>query len=213
MPHPIKALALAAMGVLLATRPLLAQTDEPAAPPAAPLPGPAAGPADPKNSSVGDVVYSILPPELFEQTHAGRWALLDGADLAPDTGLYKFLEKQGRLDLLSKDEGPVKLFDARGVFLRGLNLARDPKQGDPAGAARAVGSQQGDQVGRHRHDATVFTKSQRTGLASQDRFTAPRWDDGGLTRQTGYSDTASETDVETRPANIALYVYVKIGTE
>lgn len=205
MQHLTKALAL----FLAAVAPLAASSAHAQA--ADPAPAPGAG--DVKGSALGDVVYSILPPELFAETHPGRWALLDGADLASDSGLYQFLEKQGRLDILSKDEGPVKLFDARGMFVRGVNLARDPKDGDPAGAARAAGSVQGDQVGRHRHDATVFVKSQRTGLASQDRFTAPRWDDGGLRRQTEYSDTASASDTETRPKNIALYIYVKIGAE
>ena len=207
MQNLTKAFAL----VLAATAPIsaypaMAQSADPAEPVSA-------ASSDVKSSALGDVVYSILPPELFELTHTGRWVLLDGADLASDSALYLFLEKEGRLDILSKDAGPVKLFDARGMFVRGVNLARDPNEGDPAGASRAAGSTQTDQVGRHRHNATVFVRSQRTGLASQDRFTAPRWDGDGLRNQTGYSDTASATDTETRPKNIALYIYVKIGTE
>lgn len=165
-----------------------------------------------RNSELGDVVYSILPPELFEQTHEGRWVLLDGADLASETGLYKFLEKQGRLDILSKDEGPVKLFDARGMFLRGVNLARNPEEGDPAGSDRAVGSTQLDQVGKHEHDISYPAHIRRAGNGANNKFDAP-WSDNawGPRKTERIPNPENPADTETRPRNIALYIYIKIG--
>lgn len=163
-------------------------------------------------SGLGDVVYSMLSPELFAKTHSGRWMLLDGNALPVSSGLHTFLAAEGRLDLVTP--GPdiaATVPDARGVFIRGLNLNRDPATGDPMGADRKAGSVQADQIGKHSHIYRSY-RSKRSGLPPYDRFNAANDENRINDARTSEVGATSPTDTETRPKNIALYVYLKIGS-
>lgn len=190
-------LAVAFSGAWLFAIPAVAQ-DSPVANAATSLP-----------AGIGDVVYSLLPPELFQKVHPGRWMLLDGSALPTDAALHTFLQAEGRVDLLaSAPDSPARIPDARGVFIRGLNLGRDAVQGDPAGSDRKMGSWQQDQVGKHRHEYRAYN-SKRSGKADQDRFNAANMESPN---QTTTADAGFDgNDTETRPKNIALYVYIKIA--
>lgn len=159
---------------------------------------------------LGDVVYSILPPDLFAQTHDGNWLLLAGQELPADSGLAVYLTERGRTDLLPKnaDEQP-RLPDARGMFLRGLNLARVPVV-DPEGEGRLMGREQADQVGVHNHRYEFG--STRENAARGGAFGVWAWPhtDGRDTNPREPNPGRPE-DVETRPKNISLYIYVRIG--
>lgn len=162
---------------------------------------------------VGDVVYSVLPPELFAEAHAGQWVLANGGTLSDSTDLYRFLQDRSRLDLLENAEGAVTVPDARGVFVRGMNLGRDAASGDPEGD-RAVGTFQGDMIGSHTHRYAI----------SHDRVGDPDGSDdtsGGTGPGDSYwrgnknpdfnANTAPTGGAETRPRNVTLYTYIKIG--
>lgn len=154
---------------------------------------------------VGDVVHSVLPPGLFEEVHEGQWALLAGDRLDAGSGLHRFLEEKGRLDLLqASDTAAATLPDARGVFVRGMNLGRDAATGDPTGDRR-VGAYQADLAGPHTHPFS-YRRGQpeaSRGGGSNHRVTDNLVDDSG--------QTGNNAGAETRPRNITLYVYVKIG--
>lgn len=167
----------------------------------------AAGPVRPIDQTepgLGDVVYSVLPPELFVKAHSGTWVLMDGNRLDPGTGLSRFLADQGRMDLLLTD-GMVKVPDARGVFLRGMNAGRDTLRGDPDGDRR-LGAFQADTFKAHLHDYTYNRHNpdhQRKG--SEASNAAHR------TEISTPSQTAVTGGKETRPRNIALYTYLKVS--
>ena len=154
---------------------------------------------------LGDVVYSILPPDLFLAAHAGEWALVDGRTLGGDSGLYTFLAEQGRLDLLGPE---TRLPDARGVFIRGMNVNRNVGNGDPGGD-RPVGSYQRDAMVSHQHTYNFFEHSSGIGRDNKGAYT---WNgnnqnaNGDRVHQTNWTGEA-----ETRPRNTALYTYIKIG--
>ena len=148
-----------------------------------------------EQGTVGDVRYSMLTPERFRQLNGPGWELLKGQRVGPDEALC------------TKGGWCINLPDARGVFIRGVNGDRPSSEGDPD-STRLVGSFQRDALGRHNHN---------------------NGDQLYLTRITG-QETARETDnshselnikhgvripssggPETRPRNIALYIYVKVN--
>lgn len=156
-------------------------------------------------SNVGDVVYSVLPPELFSKAHAGTWVLMDGAPLDASTQLHGFLTEQGRIDLLQRG-GAVRVPDGRGVFIRGMNLGRDAASGDPAGT-RQVGSDQADSLKAHTHKFSYQHQQtndpQRKG---RDASNAAQ-----KHTETATSVTEPTGEQETRPRNVALYAYIKVS--
>jgi len=115
--------------------------------------------ADPKNNksedtigkvknigAIGDVKYSVLPPMKFKEKNGNGWVLMD--DKIPLRGS----------DL--GGEGILELPDARGMFIRGLNVKRsddkaDPYQDEhPKKKERGVGDYQIDDFKSHNHDLT-----------------------------------------------------------
>lgn len=155
---------------------------------------------------IGDVKYSILPPNAFHKTQKGSWALLDGKPIAEDQKLYTFLEQEFLLDNLKDANGNVNLPDARGSFIRSMNIngqGKDPQTG------RVVGSYQADALKTHKHAL------QNTIYKHGRSFKGDNAKDHALKHAFG-SVWASETKntggaAESRPKNIALYCYVKVS--
>ena len=144
---------------------------------------------------IGDVKYSVLDPTKFAEVNGEGWVLMDGRSIE-DSDLFAI-------------SGLRKAYNAQGVFIRGLNLKRDVKTGDPDGETRLVGSYQWDMVIDHRH---TFKGTE----------TGPRL--GGNYKGNGVKLQQMETNnpistngdiptsgSETRPKNIALYTYIKIN--
>ncbi|NVM66875.1 hypothetical protein FHW88_005193 [Mucilaginibacter sp. SG538B] len=156
--------------------------------------------------AIGDVKYSVLPPDKFKEENGNGWALMD--DKIPLQGS----------DLNTK-HGITSLPDARGLFIRSLNLNRNDEKGDPYAKenkrARSVGEYQGDAVGKHTHPIDMktgymlnlgaFQNPPPVSIFVGDR---PAYNNsyGGLT-----ATDASLPIIETRPKNIALYTYIKIN--
>ena len=82
-----------------------------------------------RKGSIGDVKYSILKPAEFIKENGKGWILMDGRQITKSS--------------LYKKYGYEKAFDARGVFIRGMNLDRNDDFSDPDGN-RHIGSQQDD---------------------------------------------------------------------
>ncbi len=148
-----------------------------------------------EQGTVGDVRYSMLKPEVFRRLNGSGWELLEGQRVGPDEALC------------TQGDWCLQLPDARGVFIRGVNGSRSPSEGDPD-STRQVGSAQEDALRRHNH-----TDGQQLYLAKVDgHHTAHETDnsDGELNIKYG-ERIASAGGSETRPRNIALYVYVKVN--
>jgi hypothetical protein len=83
------------------------------------------GEADPKDqgSQLGDIKYSILPPEVFSKYNTGTWVPLDGMSVNASWELSK-LSDAHQLDPIlfqAAEDGQLHLPDVRGTFLRSMN--------------------------------------------------------------------------------------------
>ncbi|MEN2398371.1 hypothetical protein GKZ90_0001165 [Flavobacterium sp. MC2016-06] len=149
-------------------------------------------PDDKVVGAIGDVKYSVLSPDKFKEENGSGWVLMD--DKIP----------LQNCDLNTK-HGISLLPDARGLFIRGLNLKRNDEKADPYlrenNIERLVGDYQTDMLKEHTHNYTSGKFNQVSGKGSASQFA---WDPQEYTsKPTG--------GVETRPKNIALYIYVKIN--
>lgn len=169
---------------------------------------------------LGDVVYSLLPPELFKLNHSGEWKILDGSELAASTQLQVFLEKQGGLSTFNRIEfskgSEVILPDARGVFIRGMSSGRSLLTGDPQGDIRNVGSYQSDQIGKHSHQIEIPGDVHRVGSSNSSKSIAAPFLEGYKDKRlkefrsaSAGSNKQAKEDIEFRPKNITLYIYLK----
>lgn len=164
------------------------------------------GQSNARGSAIGDVVYSVLAPVEFQTQHKGdgKWACLNGGDTLIDG------TKVG-VTILGQITKWKILPDARGVFVRSMNEGRSSELGDPDGN-RKVGEYQKDQLQTHRHG--IYPKDSEAFPAHVRGY----WYD--LTHKQTFKnhmdgDAASSEPLEsnhgleTRPRNIALYIYIK----
>lgn len=152
--------------------------------------------------SIGDVKYSILPPNQFREENGTGWVLMDdkiqisGSDLADKYGVRA-------------------VPDGRGMFIRGLNLNRSDIYADPYKKEdlnhddRNVGDIQKDTIKYHEHLMNYK-------LGKNDSW-GGGWSSGanGQTAVNSPGGTPHFAEgfggMETRPVNIALYTYIKIN--
>jgi hypothetical protein len=142
---------------------------------------------------VGDVVYSVLDEAKFTQLHGSGWVMLDGRSIPANKDLRKTF-------------GWTSVPDGRGVFIRSMNDGRDKSSGAPdAPGNRPIGSYQKDAIKKHNHPMPWFT-----GRPGSYGNGGPLKIGDAITR-TSLNDDGNE--FETRPRNIALYIYIKIHEE
>ncbi|OQP38615.1 hypothetical protein A4H97_17985 [Niastella yeongjuensis] len=144
------------------------------------------------NGLIGEIKYSILEPGIFTRLYPG-WELLAGQEIGVDSELGKL--------------GFNKLPDARGVFLRGMNEGRDLQTGDPDGN-RSIGSLQVDDFKAHNHQVRLKFHADLN-FDSSDFPPAAKSD--GLTQVVVGDVTTERGGLETRPRNIAVYIYIKMN--
>jgi hypothetical protein len=126
--------------------------------------------------------------------------------------LYNLLEQDFILDIFKDANGIAKLPDARGNFLRSMNING---QGNDPNKERKVGSYQADAFQGHKHVnsnsiAQLISKKQ-TNNTPRQRFTvtgtAAQNTAGSLNSGHGTPRISNETRVK----NIAVYCYVKVS--
>lgn len=167
---------------------------------------------------IGNVQWSILPPHQFEDENGPGWVLMDGYELR-------------NTDALKNRYGLSATPDARGCFLRALNGIVQPggeiteprkdwkEKGDPNGNFRTSGSFQADSVAPHTHRLPLVNrdfevgKDDRKGFARLDgkeikNSKVNSVDDSAASQAKAENDAV---DPDTRPRNIALYVYIKVN--
>lgn len=149
------------------------------------------------NGTIGDVKYSLLNPDQFKAQNGKGWVLMDGSEIK-GTDLANFVDIKN-------------VPDARGVFIRGMNLQRDAEEGDPEGN-RSPGSLQMDSFQGHGHvheqsGGGEFAPGTFQGVYGNDKYLSNRILEPSSIKRFGTARFGSET----RPKNIALYVYIKVN--
>jgi hypothetical protein len=156
---------------------------------------------------LGTVLASILPPAAFiaHALPAHAWVLADGNALPnqnSELATFMKLNRDTDYDATIVQGDIAKVPDLRGVFLRGVNEARDPSTGD-TDPARKIGNYQKDQFSAHTHTVGYTTQVIEQGNgAPAPRSTPP---------SSPYSTGPTGAGTETRPRNVAVYFYVKIA--
>jgi hypothetical protein len=146
-------------------------------------------------AELGDVRYSVLDAAHFRAVHGDGWVLMDGRNINNTA--------------LCQDQGFCQLPDARGVFIRGMNLGRAPDAGDADGD-RQLGALQADAIKSHQHRLEHIGELgwSNVGNGSAHRIVT---DDGGTWGNWHPpTTTTSVGHSESRPRNIALYTYIKV---
>jgi hypothetical protein len=180
----------------------------------------------------GDIVFSLLKPAQFKEAHNqdnGEWALLAGQKFSKYelAGLYagaplNDFKRDSDTGEITGDGEPLKsgeqntfaegskfLPDARGLFLRGMNFGKPPKAGDPdRSAGGGAGTYQEDEIKSHSHKLSHEGKVRISDHGKGRGRDSKAWEDyhGGTQLRVNSSGGS-----ETRPKNIALYIYVFLG--
>ncbi len=166
---------------------------------------------------LGAVVYSILSETQFQDINGEGWILMDGRNIE-GSELYQ-------------RTGMKNIPDARGVFIRGMNCNRNDKHKDTDGN-RPLGHIQDDTTrlprirhfsgitsenGNHNHKYNVGnTVNGHKYKTKGGEFWPKHGPIPVLNTQHAGNHQHNVTinyggDPETRPRNIALYVYIKIN--
>lgn len=158
----------------------------------------------PSTNDLGDIRYSILKPEVFESLNYG-WTLLAGQPMEENWDLFKLLQSKNLLDdeeyKIIKDNLP----DAEGVFLRGMEYRRKDGKGEPW-SKRAVGEYESDAFKKHSHKYKKFDGNVVTDYSNDRDQRSANF--GSIKNDS--TDQAGESDNETRPRNITVYIYIKV---
>jgi hypothetical protein len=146
---------------------------------------------------VGTVVYSVLDYTEFTEDAPGMWVPLAG----------NTQEGELRGTELCVAKGFCSLPDARGLFIRVHNQGRDDGRGDPDGE-RPVGGFQEDMLKSHNHanGGFAFLLQKDGSNTHKDLDSSP-----GEPNLHTVREIRADGGEETRPRNIALYAYIKVG--
>lgn len=148
---------------------------------------------------VGDIKYSVLPPEKFQQLNGECWILADG--------------RQVTSSKVAQLSGLQKIPDYQGVFIRGMELRTTGRKDPDRSVTAPVGQYQSDVYKSHSHSfqylmATEWvnvSKPINTGVEEYPStlvFSNREWYSG---------NTISVGGEETRPKNATAYTYIRIN--
>lgn len=152
--------------------------------------------------AVGDVKWSVLDPEKFQEVNGDCWTLMDGQTLPADT----------KLKAMGFDAIPY----GQGVFLRAIDLREPGKRLDPD--IRTIpGHYQRDAFQGHRHisKGAMMYSNHGNGRNGSTSSNVDSWENlsdimDGYTSDRQNNGTPRVAN-ETRPKNIALYLYIRIN--
>jgi hypothetical protein len=157
--------------------------------------------------SLGSVQYSVLPPKNFLDLpeNKGKWVLMDGQSIH-GSALWNLTQMEN-------------VPDGRGVFIRSMNVPKIDEDMSTRGdteLTRTVGSFQGDSLKKHAHNLSAeigfFGGWGGSNLFSGGTPGSPMSiGNQGKTAVTIQEFGKNLDGEETRPRNIALYVYIKIN--
>jgi hypothetical protein len=156
--------------------------------------------------TIGDVKYSVLEPDVFIPLNTGFILMDGGASIRSDTTF-----RNSQLHLNSKYKFAT-LPDARGVFIRGYikeNNAVDPFFNE-TGRERKVGELQSDAIQQHSHAPIGENFITNKNNVPGNTVVQGNYESVQNTQKTGGVMDARSAN-ETRPKNIALYIYIKVN--
>jgi len=160
--------------------------------------------------AVGDVKWSVLDPAKFQEVNGNCWTIMDGKTLPGDSKL--------------KAMGFNAVPNGQGVFLRAIDLRSSGRKDTDRPRGTVPGNYQEDKLKSHMHayndiylsldqnfynqndglpNTTFIGTGRNRGLSSSDRNNS-FWQTERETETSGSSE-------ETRPKNIALYLYIRIN--
>lgn len=162
---------------------------------------------------VGTILQSILPPAAFTRVKpAGVWVLAKGSQLDDQNSPLAVFMKLNRNSYYAPDlfneKDEVRMPDLGGMFLRGIDATNDGTGDD---VLRKIGSHQKEEVGPHTHWAahTFPTSINAPDLdAGNTALTLKDWRPVYPNAPEAY--TNANDGSETRPENIAVYVYIRV---
>ncbi|MCR9099759.1 MAG: hypothetical protein NXI25_07380 [bacterium] len=166
------------------------------------------------SGSVGDIKYSILTPDQFEEENGDCWVPMDGRDIAGTK--------------LADNYGWNTVPDMSGLFIR----ATEYNDGNDPGRSPMTGvTLQDDETKSHNHYVDLVTSTNgahsHTVLDRYQSFESNGWTDGGADYAL-YSETTNTTSTdgnhnhtvqgnsnssggaESRPKNMNFYVYIRV---
>ncbi|MCE2822765.1 MAG: hypothetical protein LW693_10120 [Saprospiraceae bacterium] len=181
------------------------------------------------SGAVGDIKYSILPPDKFKDVNGDCWVPLDGRTLSNTDELYTL--------------GVYTLPNAGGMFLRAQDfnavpgteswMPRNSSNNDPdRGLNSAIGMVQQDTVQAHKHTGKTNMDGEHQHKISSgivirgnengpDEYTYANYGgnatslttDGGQGKGSHeHAFTTNETgSAETRPKNLNFWIYIRIN--
>jgi len=156
----------------------------------------------PAELPIGTILTSILDKQHFPCTAGGTWALAAGGKIGPRTK-FAILVRQNLTVYAPLVRGnDIYAPDLRGVFLRGKNYDRPLNEGNVDGDL-ALGTQQADDVGPHRHSYTRgYADASNAGRGSA-------WHDSP-SGETGDILSDGFKRAETRPKNVTVNFYIRV---
>lgn len=143
---------------------------------------------------VGDILFSVVSEVEFTRIHYdGIWVLLAGQERNDGNKHWEIWDSIGK----------SKLFDARGVFLRGKNGDRPTSSGNPDGD-KPLGSYENDRIINHTHTVNARNAEGITPHFPLKSVNAGNPNDSFNTDKTmnGFS--------ETRPRSLTVNIFVKV---
>lgn len=174
------------------------------------------------SGAVGDIKYSILPPEKFKDVNGDCWVPLDGRTLSNTDELYSL--------------GVTTLPNAGGMFLRSQDFTavsgteswkpKNSSNNDPdRDHNTAPGSVQSDLLKSHNHTATstVDDPGHRHNIDLDDSSGGGGIDDAGESGEGSTTTASAVTGItvsttisnsggsETRPKNLNFWIYIRIN--
>lgn len=160
---------------------------------------------------IGIIKQSLLKPNQFNKTQKGKWVLLNGQEISKETVLYKILDENFDLNILTKKDEKYFLPNATGTFIRSSNVngeGRDPDKD------RKIGSIQNDAFQGHKHIngdniAQYYKKESPNTPKQRHNVTGAIFKNSAGIYDAGYGKPRIAN--ETRPVNISMYTYIKIS--
>ncbi len=161
---------------------------------------------------LGIIKQSLLKPIQFNKTQKGTWVLLNGQEINKKSELYKLLDENFDLNILTKSGDKYFLPNASGAFIRSSNVNGEGYDPDKT---RKVGSFQLHAYQKHNHplENNIYRWNRSFSGHSTGPHVLTNGSDGGTSNsrwafETNYSGSS---ELETRPSNISMYTYIKIS--
>ena len=150
---------------------------------------------------VGTIIHSMLTLTQFQSIYGTNWVLADGSDAT--NSMYALIT------------GNTTVPDARGLFLRAAGTHGTLKTANNTAFSATLGSSQNDQTQGHMHYYTVYNGGfTGWGAQSYQNNTSPIASTGGVTSPiTDGTNGNPRTGNETRPANLAVSIFIKINMD